>query len=88
MSYSIIREIFCGRRGTHESVKISDEYLKEANKSNEAYDKLEKTLNEEQKELLKDYYDSLAKSEMETAFLFYAEGYKVGLLTGVESMQK
>lgn len=87
MKYSIIEEIYYGNRGNGECVAQSEAYGKTQGKLGEAYKKLEKTLNEEQKAQLDEISGLEIELESEAAVAYYKEGLKTGILLGIESLQ-
>lgn len=81
---SIIEEIYYCKRGTTYNLKLSDKYNRTHDEYCNAFQKLREHIDEKsERELL--IIDSLVGELLEAnTFDGYAEGFKVGLLTGLE----
>lgn len=85
MRYSIIEELFYYRRGYPDSVKMTEKYWKAHDKFSTLYEEFMGQLNGEQQEKLKRLLDLEDEMDLESTDAHYFEGFKVGLLLGVES---
>lgn len=81
---SIIEQIYNGERGFFETIKASEEYIKILDKVDGAYKQLNEQLNEEQKKLFADFIALTHELESESILTHYKEGFKIGLLMGME----
>lgn len=80
----IIEEIYYGN--VQEVFRKTSEAYKKASKIESAkYDKLAKTLNEEQLKLLNEYIEAIQDSNEIEVKDRYKQGFKTGLLIGIES---
>lgn len=84
---SIIEQIYFCRRGHSESIEPSDEYRLQLDKVVELSDELSKTLNDNQQKLLRNYSFETAGLESASNLTHYIEGFKVGLLIGIECLE-
>lgn len=88
MKKSIIREIFYGTKGNSETIRESEEYRELLSESIELGEMLRKTLSKEQKAIF-DRFDSTDTDLEEKAGLtYFVEGFKIGLLIGIECMDE
>ncbi len=82
---SVIKQIFFGGDGIHDKFCDSARYRKITKEYDVAHNKLEATLNDEQKQMLDDLWMLSAGLESETAYLRFADGLKFGLQLAVEA---
>lgn len=86
MKKSIIEEICFNNERLIERVELSEEYKKLSHNAHIFYTKLNEVLNDEQKEIFKDYMDSEMGVCAEGESLFFKEGLKVGLRLALECL--
>lgn len=74
---STIHDVLYCKKGNVNNIPQSEEYKEALKQFHSVYDKLEATLNDEQKNLLNDLYfsDGLVMSEIEITF--FEEGFKL-----------
>ena len=84
---SVIRQMFYAQRGDCEHVKSSHEYIELIGIVDELYDKLCEKIKTTPEiwELFLKYKDSLENAHIEQIDNFYEEGFKFGLLMGIEA---
>ena len=81
---SILRDIYHGEQKNIENFEESKEYLEVKSNYNVLYEKLEKSLNEEQKKILDDLFVISGGLESEASCTWFKEGFKMGMLIAVE----
>lgn len=81
---SIIEEIFNGNRGTFENLKLSENHKKLLDGYCAAMEKLNQSLSDEQKEELNNIDGLLCRMLDDNTIEIYTEGFKIGLLVGLE----
>ncbi|MDE6868432.1 MAG: hypothetical protein K2J83_04740, partial [Clostridia bacterium] len=82
---SMIEEIYYGRRGHNETIVNNCTYNKQLDKINKLIEEFLLTLNEKQKAAFDKIMCADMGLEAETAFTHYEEGFKIGLLLGIEA---
>lgn len=87
MNKSIIKEIFAGKRGTYEQLKFSQDYEQSKKKMCDAVDVFLEKLSAEQQKLFHETYEFICDKEAESGIDHFVEGFKVGLLLGIETGQ-
>lgn len=87
MKKSIIKDIYYGERGGCETIKESKEYWGFIEQAAKISGELTETLTEKQKELFKKLELAEMEIESETAVAHFAEGFKIGLLIGIECVE-
>ena len=82
-----ILQMFYGQRGDCEKVKCSSKYREYANNASQYYEKLREKLKDipEGLDLLSNFYDWTERAHCAEIDANYAEGFKFGLLIGVEA---
>lgn len=82
-----IAQMYFLKRGNFESVTLSRESRDKAGEVDEKYNKLKDKLSPQEEiwQLFEDFEDALADLRAEEAADHYAEGFKFGLLLGVEA---
>ncbi len=88
MKNSIISDIFYGNHGQNEKIKHSKEYYKQVHAAAQLRETLEKTIADDQKEQLEKLRTSELGIESETALTYFTEGFKFGLLLGIEVVKE
>lgn len=88
MKKSIIKDIFYGERGHNETIKESKEYWDTMNRAAKISEELMEGLTEKQKDLLGKLQFAEMGLESEAAITYFTEGFKIGLLIGVECMDE
>lgn len=88
MKISIIKDIFYGKRGHSETIKESEEYWNLIDQAAKISEELIKGLTEKQKELLNKLEHTEMGLESEAAFSHFTEGFKIGVLMGIECMDE
>lgn len=81
---SIIEDIFLGKRGNFNEIKMYEKYLKLTQEEDKMYGKLYAQLTDEQKKLLEAFTDAAGGTHAEAVSVFFKEGFKIGLLIGME----
>lgn len=84
MKKSILTAIFYGEKGHPETIKEGPEYWKVMDETNKLSDELVKGLTEKQKELFDKLCFSSMGLEAEATLTYFKEGFKIGLLLGIE----
>lgn len=84
MKRSVIREVFNGSRGSASDMKMSEAEREIMVEVDEAYDELWNKLDPEQQKLFEEFLSLRERAFCEDADNHYVEGYKLGLLIGVE----
>ena len=84
MKNSIIEDIYYGRCGNAESVKLNEEYKNASREASELYDKLNNVLNEDGKTDLEKIWYLSSVMEGERSKELFKEGLKIGLLLSAE----
>ena len=84
MNYLIIHDIYYGRRGTNEHIKTTDEYKELLSKFCDLYDKCKKCFSKKQMRLVDKLHDIKCSLSAESNKISYIEGFKIGLLIGIE----
>ncbi len=85
--YQTIRKLFNGQIGLSDTVKCSDTYFQLMKQSDELERKFVKQLenNPELIELFDNVYEAQSKEYAESVFCHYAEGFRIGLMLGIEA---
>ena len=86
MQRSIIREIFNGNRGSREIMEMTNEQRELMSKVAESYSKLIKRLDPRQQKLHKEFIDAREEAFCDESDSIFIEGFKIGLLIGIECM--
>lgn len=81
---SAIKEMFSGNRGTFDQVKLSNDYKEAEKKMYAAVDVFLEKLNKEQRESFDKAYEHILDKNVEYATDHFVEGFKFGLLIGIE----
>lgn len=84
MKKSTILDIFNGVRGQRDSIKLSEKNKKILVKVNESYGELEEKLSPELLKLHQKFVETLETCFSEDIDSYFIEGFKLGLLIGVE----
>ncbi len=84
MKESVIREMFLGGRGTYDKIRVSQNYGEAKKKMGEAVDMFLEKLTPEQQRLFHEAYEFIGDSSAEYAIDHFVEGFKFGLLIGIE----
>lgn len=84
MNISIVKEIFYGNKGHYETIKESKEYWRIMDEAATLSASLEESLSEKQKEIFKKLTFANMGLEAEAALSYFTEGFKLGLLIGIE----
>lgn len=85
---SIIEDIYYGKRGNAEAVKMNEKYWEVSNAVAEMSKEFMKTLNEEQKKKFIELSWVVPGTEAENALSHYIEGFKIGFNIAVECLTK
>ena len=88
MKKSIIRQLFNGQRGMANLMKMTDEEHRLISIVSDTYDELINELTPKQKELHDKFIDARDGACCEEADTHYVEGFKLGLLIGIECMEE
>ncbi|MDE6597722.1 MAG: hypothetical protein K2K60_03695 [Clostridia bacterium] len=83
---SVIEEIYYGNRGHSESIRESEEYFKVQREVGTLCEEFDKTLTEEQRQVFDKIHFLLSGLEAEATATHFKEGFKLGMLVAVESM--
>lgn len=86
MKKSVIKEVFNGFRGTAELMAMTEEEHKLLSVASDTYDEFLKELTPKQKELHDKFIDARESASCEELDNYYVEGFKLGLLIGIECM--
>ena len=88
MKKSVIREVYYGNRGRFDLIETTEEYKKLSDKTSEAMDELCKGLPPEQKAKFNAVCDFIADENSEYEDTVFAEGFKLGLMIGIECSEE
>ena len=89
MKKSVIREIFHGKRGQMETMQVfSEAYQEAANERCDAYDAMKEKFDPEQLELQQKFSDAQDDVWYEEVNYYFVEGFKLGVLIGIECMEE
>ncbi len=88
MKKSIIKEVFYGNRGSSDSMRATDKELELIKNVLKAYEAMSKTFTNEQKQLYEKFIDAKETAFCEEAENYYVEGFKLGLLMGIECTEE
>ena len=89
MKKSVIRAIFHGNRGQMETMQaFSEAYQEAASKRCDAYDAMKEKLDPEQLELQQKFSDAQEDIWYEEVNYYFVEGFKLGVLIGIECMEE
>ncbi|MDE7163271.1 MAG: hypothetical protein K2O44_04230 [Clostridia bacterium] len=83
---SIIEEIYFGKRGCVETVKMSNAYWKANNTVADMTEEYKKTFNEAQQQRFLEFCDAYALLSAESSLSHYTEGFKIGFLVALECL--
>jgi len=86
MKQSIIKELFYGNCGTINLIENDANYKLLFNKSFELYQQIKCFLTKNQKILFEEFCALRGSLEAEGCATHYTEGFKIGLLIGIESL--
>lgn len=83
---SVIDEMCFGLRGTYESVRTSEKYFRLMDKVCKADNKLIEKLkdDEDAAKLYEQFKDAIEEASSEESKTFYKEGFRFGVLLGIE----
>ena len=87
MRKSVIKAIFNGERGTAERMSMTEEEHNLMSVVSDTYDELLNALAPEQKKLHEKFIDARESAFCEELDNHYVEGFKLGLLIGIECME-
>ncbi len=87
MKNSIIKDIFYGNNKCWDNIKMSHTYFKLFDKFCDLLDEFTNSLNANQKELLEKLKDLDSDIDLESNETFFKEGFKLGLLIGIEGSE-
>lgn len=82
---SAIREMFSGKRGTYDDIELSDYFQQTSDKTAKAVDAFLEKLTPEQQKLFHDAYEFIGDKSAVYAEDHFVEGFKFGLLIGIET---
>lgn len=85
---SVISDIFNGVRGHRETMTIPKEERKHIGMVCDIYDELKVKLSPELLNLHQKFVDALEGNWSEEVDFYFVEGFKLGLLIGIESMEE
>lgn len=86
---SIIDDIYYEKIGLGgEQIKYSEKYNKTKKEYDSLFEKLENTLNKEQKQTLEELFEKSCDLEAELTRLHFKEGFKSGMLIALEVLVK
>lgn len=83
---SVIEEIFIGKRGHCQAIKLSDEYKKMQHDENQMIASFIKGLTEEQKKAFDEICNLQSDMEFAIIFQYYKEGFETGFLIAAECL--
>lgn len=80
-------QILYGQRGIYDYIKMSEEYRVCSKALSEAYEKLKEKLQPQTEiwQLFKNFENAFDALQSEETGILYAEGFKFGLLIGIEA---
>lgn len=84
---SIIYEIFMGRRGNCQNIKITDNYKKLQIEQNKLISALKENLSDKQNMLLEEIFELQADLDSESEFNHYDAGFKLGFRIALECLK-
>ena len=82
--YSVLEEIYFGRPGISETIELSKGYKQEFKKFDKLWEQINNNLSDEDKKVFIELNDGLSAVLTENALMFFKEGFKKGLLIGIE----
>lgn len=82
--YSVLEEIYFGRPGISETIELSKGYKQEFKKFDKLWEQINNNLSDEDKKIFIELNDGLSAVLTENALMFFKEGFKKGLLIGIE----
>ncbi len=82
---SAVKAMFSGSRGTYAQIKLSPEHEEAEKAMTEAVDAFLEKLTPEQQRLFHEAYDFIADENAAYAEDHFVEGFKFGLLIGIEA---
>ncbi len=82
--YSVLEEIYFGRPGISETIEISKGYKQEFEKFDILCEQINNNLSDEYKKIFIELNDGLSAVLTENSLMFFKEGFKKGLLIGIE----
>lgn len=85
---SVIQDIFHGVRGGMETMYPSKEDIKCLDTLSDTYDEMLSKLSPELCELQQRFIEALEKNHLSEIDFFYTEGFKLGVLLGIECMEE
>ena len=90
MKKSVIKDIFNGFRGHYETLRMTrtEEYQKNTEIASDAYEELKKKLSPELFELHERLTEVSEKNACNELDFHFVEGFKLGLLIGIECMEE
>ena len=88
MKKSVIRDIFKGFRGHIETMPKPEKDDANEKISCDIYDELKEKLTSEQLKLHQKFVDSIDFSWSEEVDFYFVQGFKLGLLIGIECMEE
>ncbi len=88
MKKSMIREIFFGRRGNANNFNLTERESELLDIEGKIAEDLEEKLTPEQWELHEKFANAIRNELCEEITQHYIEGFKVGLLLGIECMEE
>ncbi|MCL2370292.1 MAG: hypothetical protein FWC80_03600 [Firmicutes bacterium] len=80
---NIFSQLYFGNPA-NERISRTPEYIKAGKETSKAFDDFRNNLSNEKQELLDKLYNLIMIENFEECFCNYAEGFKVGLLMGIE----
>ncbi len=87
MKRSIIRDIFNGAKGSHESMALPKKNLDNLDKVSDSYDRLIESFTPEQVKLIDKFLDDYDQSYCDEIDFYFTEGFKLGMQIAVECFQ-
>jgi hypothetical protein len=87
MKKSVILDIFNGNRGHIETMKMPKDNSEKGDKLCNTYDELKEKLSPETYKLHEKFVDELSRDYNNEVDFYFAEGFKLGLLIGIECME-
>lgn len=88
MEKSAIKDIFNGLRGHRETMKTTKENKEYLSIVCDTYDELKEKLSPEMLKLHEKLVDALENDWVEEVDFYFVEGFKLGLLIGIECSQE
>ncbi len=87
MKKSVIKDIFYGKKGYREVIQPPQKDMENLELICELEDKIKSKFSPEQLDLHNKFVDAIEKNCCDEVDFYFVEGFKLGLLVGIEAME-